>query len=130
MEEVQEHPPPTRTDRLPFSPAAGCLLSVLVGVLCAAAFFLALQLSQRGEIAYSPEPFRVTRLWLLRGVEGRGLGLSTTRPLPGATEQELCALTTVRFLFLGPGYPLADTDYCECYAHGPSGWSAIGPCGE
>ena len=131
MEEIQPAPaPPAGDDRLPFSPALGCLLSVLLGVLCAGTFFLALWLSQRGEIAYSPEPFRVTRVWLLRDVEGRGIGISTTRPLPGATEQELCAFSTVRFLFLGPGSPSANTDYCECYQKGPSGWSAVGPCGE
>jgi len=131
MEEIQAQPaPPTTVDRLPFSPAVGCLLSVLAGSLCAGAFFLALWLSQRGEIAYSPEPFRVTRVWLLREAEGRGVGISTTRPLPGATERELCALTTVRFILFGPSYPAADTDYCECYQLDPSGWSTVGPCGE
>jgi len=131
MEENQAQPTPsTAHDRLPFSPAVGCLLSLLVGALCAGAFFLALWINDRGELAYSPEPFRVTRIWLLREAERRGLGLSTTRPLPGATDQEVCALTTVRFAFIGPSYPSADTDYCECYERGPSGWSPVGPCGE
>jgi hypothetical protein len=122
--------PATQDDRLPFSPVVGCVASVLVGALCAGAFFLALSLSQRGEIAYGTEPFRATRLWLLQDVEGRGLGISTTRPLPGATDEEVCALTAVRFVFLGGVAPAADTDFCECYRRGPAGWVSVGPCGE
>ncbi len=131
MEEERAQPAASTTDdRLPFSPAVGCLLSVVVGALCAGAFFLGLWFNDRGELAYAPEPFRVTRLWLLREAEGRGVGLSTTRPLPGGTDHEVCALTTVRFVFFGPSYPSADTDYCECYERGPSGWSSVGACGE
>lgn len=121
-------PDTLREERLPFSPGVGCLLSILVGMVCAGAFFLILWLNQQGQIVYAPEPYRVTRVWTLSEVEGRGLGISRTRPLPGATADEVCARTEVHFYFLGPGVSDADTDYCECFTRTESGWSSAGSC--
>jgi hypothetical protein len=115
-------------ERLPFSPGVGCLLSILIGMVCAGAFFFVLWFNQEGQIVYAPEPYRATRVWILRGVEGRGLGVSTTRPLPGSTGDEICARTTVGFYFLAGGMPEANTDYCECYTHNDSGWTFAGAC--
>ena len=131
MGEAPAHQPGTPPqERLPFSPGVGCLLSILVGLLCAGAFSLVLWLDRQGQVVYAPEPFRATRIWVLRGVEGRGLGISKTRPLPGATSESVCARTEVRFYFLGSAVPGADTHYCECYARGPSGWASAGACQE
>jgi hypothetical protein len=113
---------------LPFSPAVGCLLSVLAGLACAAAFFLILRFNQQGQIVYAPEPQRALRVWLLRGAEGRGIGISTTRPIPGATADRVCAETRVGFFFLGPGVPQADTSYCECFSRAAAGWVFEGAC--
>jgi len=123
-------PRTTREERLPFSPAVGCLLSVLLGLVCAAACFALLWVSDQGQFVYAPDPFRVTRVWILRGVEGRGLAVSTTRPLPTASADETCTRTTVRFYFTGRAVPGADTEYCECYVRDGSSWVPSGPCGE
>jgi hypothetical protein len=117
-----------REERLPFSPGVGCLLSFLAGLACAGAFFFVLWFNQQGQIVYSPEPYRVTRVWILRGAEGKGLGFSTSRPLPGATTDRICARTEVRFFFISGGMPEANTDYCDCYARSESGWAFAGAC--
>ena len=123
-------PPPLRDDRLPFSPGLGCVLSILGGLICAGAFFFLLWFNQQGQIVYAPEPYRATRVWILREVEGRGLAVSTTRPLPGATSDRACAKTSVDFYFLGGGMPEANTDYCECFTRTDSGWTLAGDCPE
>jgi hypothetical protein len=117
-------------DRLPFSPAVGCTLSLLGGLACAAAFTFLLWFNQQGQIVYAPEPYRATRIWILRGAEGRGLGASVTRPLTGATADRVCAVTTVDFYFLGGGTPEASTDYCECFTRAGSSWTLAGDCPE
>jgi hypothetical protein len=122
-------PPTEPPDRLPFSPAVGCLLSLLAGILCAGVFSLALWFSQQGEIAYAPDPLRGVRLWLVRGAGFSGLGVSTTRPLEGGSQGYACALTTVRFLICS-GPPADDAVYCECFTHSESGWSPAGACGD
>jgi hypothetical protein len=123
-------PAPSRRERLPFSPGVGCVLSILAGLLCAGAFFFLLWFNQQGQIVYAPEPYRATRVWILRGLEGRGLGVSTTRPLPEATSNRVCARTSVDFYFLGEGMPEANTDYCECFTRSESGWTVDGACPE
>jgi hypothetical protein len=67
---------------------------------------------------------------ILRGVEGRGLAVSNTRPLRGATSDRVCAKTSVDFYFVGAGMPEANTDYCECFTRTDSGWTLAGDCPE
>jgi hypothetical protein len=117
-------------DRLPFSPAVGCALAVLIGALCTGAFVVVLGFNQRGEIAIAPEPYRAVRLWIVRDGEGRGLGLSTTRPLPNATSDRVCAETSVRFLLTDTRQTPADVRYCECFARVGVTWSVVGACLE
>ena len=117
-------------DRLPFSPAAGCVLAGFVGLLCAGVFFLALGFNQRGEITYAPEPFRGARLWIVRGDDGRGLGLSMTHPLPGDTLSHVCAETSVRFLLTGKDAAQTSVLYCECFERVGESWSGAGTCPE
>lgn len=117
-------------DRLPFSPAVGCVLAIVTGAVCAGAFFLILGFNQRGDFAYAPEPYRAFRLWIVRDGQGRGLGLSTTLPLPGATEERVCAETSVRFLLTGEGTAPADARYCECFERVMGAWSGVGACPE
>jgi hypothetical protein len=123
-------PPVGEGDRLPFSPGVGCLLSLGLGLLCAAAFFLLLWFNQQGQIVYAPEPYRAARLWLLRDVEGSGVGLSMTRPLPGATESFVCASTTIRFLFVSQAVPESDAEFCECFRRSGTEWLSDGACPE
>ena len=134
LEGMEGTPPtdqaPRREERLPFSPGVGCVVSVLGGLICAGAFFFLLWFNQQGQIVYAPEPYRATRVWILRGVEGRGLAVSTTRPLTGATSDRVCARTSVDFYFLGGGIPEANTDYCECFTRTDSGWTLAGDCPE
>jgi hypothetical protein len=115
-------------DRLPFSPAVGCLSSIGLGLLCAAGFFLLLWFNQQGQIAYAAEPYRAARVWLLRGVEGKGLGVSWTAPLPGATDEAVCARTTVRFLFVSGTVPESDAEFCECFTRSDGRWTSGGAC--
>jgi hypothetical protein len=129
MEETSPPGPPRRSeDRLPFSPGLGCLASLLAGLVCAGAFAFLLWFNQQGQIVVAPEPYRATRVWILKGAEGRGLGVSSTRPLPGATSDRVCARTSVDFYFLGGGVPEANTDYCECFVRSGTGWIAAGEC--
>lgn len=116
-------------DRLPFSPAVGCVLAVLAGLVCASAFFAVLWMTQRGEIAYAPEPYRGVRLWIVRGGEGDGLGLSVTRPLPGATDGKICAETTVRYIPSSADLE-RDVSYCECFVRDGEAWLAAEGCAE
>jgi hypothetical protein len=102
----------------------------LIGLLCAGAFFLVLWFNSQGQIVYAPEPYRAARVWILRGVEGRGLGLSITRPLPGATAGRVCAVTSVDFYFIGGGSPEADARFCECFERANSEWANVGDCPE
>jgi len=120
----------TLNERLPLSPAVGCLLSILAGLACAGAFLFILWFNQQGQIVYAPEPYRATRIWILREVEGTGLGISASHPLPGATADRVCTRTEVRFYFVSGGTPQADTDYCECFARDGSGWTSAGACPE
>ena len=122
--------PAPAEDHLPISPAVGCLLSVVVGLLCAGAFSLILWFNSQGQFVYAPEPYRTTRVWILRGVEGRGLGVSTTRPLPGGTADRTCAVTSVRFYMLSGGGAEAAARYCECFERAESGWVNAGGCPE
>lgn len=117
-------------EHLPFSPAVGCVLAVVFGVLCAGAFFVVLGFNQRGDIAYAPKPYMSFRLWIVRGGEGRGLGLSMTRPLPGASEDRVCAETSVRFLLTRTSAGPSDVRYCECFERVGGAWSAAGSCPE
>ena len=117
-------------ERLPFSPGVGCLLSLLAGLAGAGAFAFLLWFNQQGQIVHAPEPYRATRIWILRGAEGSGLGASITRPMAGATEDDVCAATTVSFYFLGGGMPEANTEYCECFTRTDSGWTLAGDCPE
>ncbi|HMK08762.1 MAG TPA: hypothetical protein VK449_06990 [Anaerolineales bacterium] len=126
----QPAPSAGRQEQLPVSPTVGCVVSVLIGLMGSLAFFFVLWFNRQGQIVYGAEPFRTTRVWLLRGAEGRGLGISKTRPLPGATEDQVCARTEVSFYFIGGAVAGADTDYCECYARSDAGWSLAGGCPE
>jgi hypothetical protein len=124
--------PPDATateERLPVSPAVGCLLSVVAGLVCAAAYFGIVWFSQQGQLVYAPEPYRATRIWILRGVEGRGIGVSTTRPLDETGSDNVCAVTEVRFYMLGGGNG-SDAEYCECFTRTQAGWAAAGACPE
>jgi hypothetical protein len=115
-------------DRLPI-PRRWVAPGVLAG-LSGRTFFLVLWFNSQGQIVYAPEPYRAARVWILRGVEGRGLGLSITRPLPGATADRVCAATSVNFFFLGGGSPKADTRFCECFEQANSEWANVGDCPE
>jgi hypothetical protein len=128
--EATPTPAPREDDRLPFSPGVGCLLSIGLGLLCAAGFFLLLSFNQQGQIAYSAEPYRAARVWLLRGGEGSGLGLSITRPIPPVMEDRVCARTTVRFLFVSRQVPGSNVDFCECFTRTDAGWTSGGACSE
>jgi hypothetical protein len=121
---------PRQDDRLPFSPGVGCLLSLGMGLLCAAGFFLLLSFNQQGQIAYTSEPYRAARVWLLRGAEGNGFGLSITSPIPPVTEDRVCARTTVRFLFVSRQVPGSNAEYCECFILTDAGWTSGGACPE
>lgn len=122
--------PHPREDRLPFSPAVGCGVAVLIGLLCAGIFFVALGFFQRGELTYAPEPYRSARLWLVRTDEGSGIGYSVTRPLRGETDDRVCAETAVRFLLTRRDASSPDVDFCECYERARGSWSSLGPCPE
>ena len=52
-------------------------------------------------------------IWLISEADERGLGVSSASVYPGASENELCVQTDVRyFLWTGRADPVG---YCECY---------------
>jgi hypothetical protein len=108
---------------------AGCLISLAVGV---AGFILLLAVAAlvaRGELVLRRGQPDEWRLWLVRGSDATGFGLSTSgRDRSLETAGEACFRTRVRFLLLRSTEPYAPVTYCDCYRPVGARWEPLGPC--
>ena len=103
------------------SPGAGCLFTVVIGVLGAVLMLLALSVALRGEARFSKGDLGET--------DNQGLALSTTRIVDGSeSESEVCIRTTARFLMLRSAQPVEDVVFCECFEKPAGNWIAVGEC--
>lgn len=111
------------------TPAAGCILSVLIGAAGLVVFIAAMTLALRGEIAFGQGTPGEVRLWLITEPESKGLGLSTAHRVSTSDEATRdCYLRQVRFLLWRSVEPGVGTSYCECYDRTPRGWQSLGSC--
>lgn len=116
---------------LPFPPALGCLLSVLVGLLGSGIFLVLITIAVQGEIRVRRGELGETRVWLIREEKDRGLGISTTTVVSGSESAgKACAETRVRFLMLVAEQEREPLTYCECFAKVGEAWSFVGECPE
>jgi hypothetical protein len=115
-------------DRLPFSPAVGCLASIVIGLLAAGLLFNALRLARDGELRFGDSP-TAPRLWLVNEAGDQGVGISTaevlSRDFQGAG---ICLTTRVRFLLWRQAGADTSIDYCDCYQPAGNGWQFAGRC--
>lgn len=119
-----------RSEALPFPPALGCLLSVLLGLAAAGFFFVTLSFALRGEVRLAAGELTERRVWLIRGDSELGLGVSSARIVSGGrSEGEACVRTSVRFLMLRRSQDSPrSVQYCECLERVDDGWIGVGAC--
>ncbi len=118
-----------RGETLPLSPWAGCLLSLLMGLVGVALVFAIGTLVTQGEIVFGRGQPKETRLWLVSSEGNQGLAFSTGRVVAGdLSGQEVCVQTRVRFFLWRRSGPTQNTEYCECYAREAGRWVFTGAC--
>ncbi|NIM94144.1 MAG: hypothetical protein GTO18_10590 [Anaerolineales bacterium] len=111
------------------SARTGCLVSVLFGLCLTVIVCFTLALIIRGEVSYARSDLEVTRLWIVQGTAGNGLGFSTSRVLEyESDENQTCVETNVRFFLISSEEAGFNTDYCECYTFQDGSWVSAGTC--
>jgi hypothetical protein len=114
--------------RAQLSPAAGCGLSLAIGLAGTCLVAAILALAFRGEIVLGRGIGNESRLWLVREEGQTGLGLSlvqaTASPKPGVA----CERTSVYFIVWGAGDPKPAVAYCDCYQLMPGAIVYEGAC--
>lgn len=111
------------------TPAAGCILSTLIGGAGLVVLIAAMTLAMRGELAFARGTPQEVRLWLITEPGGQGLGLSTARQISLSDDgTRECDIRQVRFFLWRSQGPAASPDYCECYARSSQGWESLGAC--
>lgn len=120
---------PSGEQALPFSPAAGCLISFLVAIIPACLLLTALALAVRGELTYRLGPVREWRVWLVREGSEQGLGYSNMTRAPAVEKPgEACFETHVYFILWKSMDIKRQAVYCDCFAQRSSGWALTGAC--
>jgi len=118
-----------RSDSLPIPPGLGCALSILVGLVGVAIFFVAVSFALRGEVRFSTGELTERRVWLVRDVGELGLGFSTSGLVSGSVSSgQACVETRVRFLMFQSADPVQPLAYCECLERADGSWLAVGDC--
>ncbi|NIM92090.1 MAG: hypothetical protein GTO18_00025 [Anaerolineales bacterium] len=111
------------------TPASGCAISLLLGLLGVTCCLLAATLAVRGDVALNRGEPNEARLWLIREEGNQGLGLSFGRRLEADTVVGFtCFETQVRFFMWRSDGSIPATSYCDCYAYVGSQWSYAGSC--
>jgi hypothetical protein len=112
----------------PISPALGCLLSILLGLLGVACVLIVGLFATQGEIAFRRgEPDEV-RVWLVREPTNQGLGLSTGRVTSRAEDgRPVCVESRIRFLLWRSDGSARALTFCDCAA-GQNDEHIEGPC--
>ena len=110
------------------SPAAGCALSVGLGLALACLVSSVLILGLRGEIVLRRGIESESRIWLVRSETDEGLGLSWVRERDSQDPEVRCESTRVVFLLWKSQGPTPPVDLCECYRIGPEGATDEGAC--
>jgi hypothetical protein len=113
------------------SPALGCLLSVLLGLVGVLIVFQTAKLATQGEIRIGGTEVTPNRIWLVREGANRGLGWSSSRVVEGSRAgPEMCVATSVSFLLWRKDGTAVPVDFCECYEQQGSSWQLLGGCEE
>ncbi len=131
--EIQDQSSPATSGRLRqgISPAVGCALSVLLGLVGVFLVFQIGRLAVEGEVRFGGTELTPNRIWLVRDGGNRGLGWSLSRVVEGSrTAPEMCVATKVSFLLWRDDGTAVPVDFCECYRRSEAGWQLLGNCGE
>lgn len=116
--------------RLPFSPATGCLVSVLIGLAAAGILTLAVSLASGREIRASFGELGEIRLWVVRDDWNEGIGVSRSVAVKYAPNSgEKCVETTVSFFLWRSGGSAENAEFCECYRKAGDAWLVSDGCG-
>jgi hypothetical protein len=123
----QSHEGDPRPIRL--TPAAGCILSILIVAGGLVMFMAAMTLALRGELAVGRGSPGEIRLWLITDAQTQGLGLSTAQRVSTSNDATReCYVRQVKFLLWRSVEPGVGTSYCECYIRTAQGWASVGTC--
>ncbi len=115
------------SNNLPVQPRSrlrrlGCMIGVVVWFAFLMLPCLAIVLLTRDEVAVQVGdlPGQSIRLWLVSGVQDRGLAISVPNVRLSPDGQNACLETNVSFfLWAGENMP---TRFCECYLRQSEGW--------
>lgn len=103
-------------DELPFHPAWGCALSMIVGALGVGFMYMMISLAVGGEIRWGREPSRANRIWLVESEGQAGIGWSSASEMETVLpEADVCIQQEVRFLLWSQGFAGEVQKYCDCY---------------
>ena len=119
----------SRDGQMPFSPAAGCLISFLIALIPVCLIFGAVWLMVREQITLKTGPVGEIRLWLVRQGTEQGVGLSTMHQVAGGEKSDyVCYRSVVHFLLWRSLAVERQSTYCECYEFEAGRWIFSGGC--
>ncbi len=117
--------------RLPFSPAIGCLVSVLLGLSAAGILTLAVSLASGRELRANVGELSEVRLWFVQDDRNSGIGLSRSIAVEYAPNSgEKCVETTVSFFLWRTDGSAKNAKFCECYRKVGDTWLVNDGCGS
>jgi hypothetical protein len=112
-----------------FPPAAGCLLSIGIGIIGVLLVFAVLSLAFSGELTVRLGEFREFRFWTVSEGDNRGIAYSIPRFTNGSIEAgEVCLQTKVRFILWRTVEEQLNPSYCECFQRAGDIWQSLGSC--
>ena len=109
------------------SPAAGCVVALLLTAIGIASAFAVGSLLVRGDLVVARGDLTETRVWLIREPDQEGLGFSRSSVVSRG-ETRACVLTRVGFLLWQSTGDTSGTSFCACYEGGQGSWEEVGPC--
>ncbi len=94
-------------------PWMGCLVSLLLSLVCLCPTWTVLWLGMRGDVVVRTAPLGELRLWMARDERGPVLAVSSVRAVPSSAGAD-CRATRVQFLRIWT-YPGPESaHYCTC----------------
>jgi hypothetical protein len=115
-------------DRLRLSPAAGCGVSLGIGLALACLVSAVLLLGLRGEIVLHRGLQGESRIWLINSETESGLGVSWVSSVPSRLPDVECEATRVYFLLWASQGDFQPLTICECYDRALQGIVDEGAC--